>query len=135
MKNLKDLSFYFSTVQKYNIIKKKASFIAKVIVGGGSMKQKYQRTSLIVDAQKYEPGQEMEDGFAPWSKIVTDGWIVTDGLVKLPQANGQILCPFIQNRRGVIFIREGDYIIYEEDGECHCCGEDKFNRRFKKTDS
>ena len=62
----------------------------------------------------------MEDGFEPWTKVVTAGWIITEGLVKLERENGQLVCPFIKNRRGVIFIREGDYIIYEEGGERHC---------------
>lgn len=55
--------------------------------------------------------------------------------VKLERENGQLVCPFIKNRRGVIFIREGDYIIYEEGGERHCCGEDKFSTRFKPDES
>ena len=96
------------------------------------MKHKYERVSLTVEAQRYEQGQGMEDGFEPWPNVVTDGWIVTDGLVKI-EKDGHILCPYIKNRRGVIFIREGDYIIYEEGGERHCCGEDKFNDRFRKV--
>ena len=85
------------------------------------MRKKYLRTSLSVEAEKYEPGKNMEDGFEPWTKVVTAGWIITEGLVKLERENGQLVCPFIKNRRGVIFIREGDYIIYEEGGERHCC--------------
>lgn len=99
------------------------------------MRKKYLRSSLAVEAEKYEPGKNMEDGFESWTKIVTAGWIITDGLVKLERENGQLVCPFIKNRRGVIFIREGDYIIYEEGGERHCCGEDKFSTRFKPDES
>ena len=36
----------------------------------------------------------------------------------------------ITNRRGMIFIREGDYIITEADGQRHVCGADKFHQRF-----
>ena len=99
------------------------------------MKEKYQRISLDIEAQKYEPGKGMEDGYEPWTSVVTHGWISPDGLVKLEQENGQFICPFIQNRRAVVFIREGDYIIYEDDGERHCCGGDKFHSRFKKVSS
>lgn len=99
------------------------------------MRKKYLRSSFSVEAEKYEPGKNMEDGFEPWTKVVTAGWIITEGLVKLERENGQLVCPFIKNRRGVIFIREGDYIIYEEGGERHCCGEDKFSTRFKPDES
>ncbi|MCI8326946.1 MAG: hypothetical protein HFI37_04130 [Lachnospiraceae bacterium] len=95
------------------------------------MREKYERISLSVEAQKYEIGEGLEDGFEPWSNVVTDGWIVTDKLVKI-EKDGRILCPYIKNRRGIVFIRENDYIIYEENGERHCCGGDKFKLRFKK---
>lgn len=95
------------------------------------MSQKYTRAAFEVEAKKYEVGKDMEDGFESWTKVVTNGWIVTEGLIKITREDGVIVCPFIQNRRGVIFIREGDYIIYEESGERHCCGEDKFPLRYK----
>ena len=66
------------------------------------MRKKYLRSSLAVEAEKYEPGKNMEDGFESWTKVVTAGWIITDGLVKLERENGQLVCPFIKNRRGVI---------------------------------
>ena len=96
------------------------------------MREKYQRASLEVEAEKYELNKGLEDGFEPWTNVVTRGWVSADGLVKVEQENGQFLCPFIRNRRGVVFIRENDYIIYEEDGERHCCGGDKFNARFRQ---
>lgn len=92
--------------------------------------KKYLRASLTVNACKYEPGAGMEDGFEVLSKIVTNGWVVTDNLVKITRDNGQIVCPFISNRRGLVFIREGDYIIYEGNEERHVCGIDKFEDRF-----
>lgn len=98
------------------------------------MKEKYKRTSLNIEAEKYVFGMGMEDGFEPWVNVVTTGWVMTNNLVRITQENGQIVCPFIRNRRGLVFIREGDYIIYEEGGERHCCGEDKFSARFKKSD-
>lgn len=94
------------------------------------MKHKYERVSLSVEAEKYEPGKGLEDGFEPWPTVVTEGFTVTEGLIKV-EKDGHILCPYIRNRRGVVFIREGDYIIYEEGGERHCCGEDKFKKRFR----
>ena len=84
--------------------------------------KKYLRASLEVEAAKYEQGKGMEDGYELFSKVVTNGWVVSEGLVR------------IQNRRGVIFIREGDYIIYEQSGERHVCGEDKFADRFRLTE-
>ena len=94
------------------------------------MKQKCMRSPFPVEAQKYEVGKGMEDGFESFTKVITNGWIKTDGLVKITQEDGRIVCPFIQNRRGLVFIKEGDYIIYEEGGERHCCGEDKFQDRY-----
>lgn len=93
------------------------------------MKQ-YTRNSLQVGAVRYEPEKGMEDGFELFSKVVTNGWVVADGLIKITRADGNMVCPFIQNRRGVVFIRENDYIIYEDDGERHVCGADKFDSRF-----
>ena len=78
------------------------------------MKKKYNRASLSVEAAKYEIGKGMEDGFHLWSTVITNGWISTEGLVKITNENGEVVCPFIQNRRGLIFIREGDYIIYDD---------------------
>jgi hypothetical protein len=97
------------------------------------MRKKYQRASLDVEAEKYETGKGMEDGFALWTKVITNGWVSSEGLVKITNENGQLVCPFIQNRRGMIFIREGDYIIYEDGGERHCCGGDKFAERFREA--
>lgn len=94
--------------------------------------KKYKRTSLLVEAVKYEPDKGLEDGFFPWSSVVTNGWIVADKILQIKYPNGQIMCPFVRNRRGIIFIREGDYIIYEESGEKHCCGGDKFDGRFQE---
>ena len=98
------------------------------------MKKSYQRASFLVEAEKYEPGKGMEDGFCLWTDVITKGWISTDGLIKISRPDGSVVCPFIQNRRGMIFIREDDYIIYEEGGERHCCGGDKFHLRFQETD-
>lgn len=92
---------------------------------------KYLRSSLEVDVVKYEIDKGLEDGFELWTKIVTNGWISANNIIKITRKDGTVVCPFIRNRRGIIFIREGDYIISESDGERHVCGEDKFNRRYK----
>ena len=42
------------------------------------MRKKYLRSSFSVEAEKYEPGKNMEDGFEPWTKVVTAGWIITE---------------------------------------------------------
>ncbi len=94
------------------------------------MKTRYERASLIVDAEQYELGKGMEDGFELYTKVVTNGWISHDNLVQFTRPDGAVVCPFIRNRRGIIFIREGDYIITEGDHERHVCGADKFSKRF-----
>lgn len=94
------------------------------------MGKKYERASLIVDAEAYEPGKGLEDGFELYTKVVTNGWISPDRLFKFTRPDGSIVCPFIRNRRGIVFIREGDYIIVENDNERHVCSAEKFPLRF-----
>lgn len=96
------------------------------------MMKKYTRSSFEVEAEQYELGKGIEDGFMPWSDVVTKSWIVTDNLIKVTREDGTVICPFIQNRRGLIFIREGDYIIKEKDDERHVCGSDKFAQRYQE---
>lgn len=91
---------------------------------------KYKRSSIEVEAAQYELDKGMEDGFMPWISIVTNGWIATEKLIKITREDGVVVCPFIQNRRGMIFLREGDYIIKEKNDERHVCGEDKFHERY-----
>ncbi|MBR1391160.1 MAG: hypothetical protein IJ567_06940 [Lachnospiraceae bacterium] len=95
---------------------------------------KCRRTGLVADVEKYEMGQGMEDGFELWSDVVTKGWIVTDTLIKITRDNGRIECPYITHRRGRTFISEGDYIIQDEDGTKHVCGEDKIFQRYEKIE-
>lgn len=95
------------------------------------MGHKYERASLLVTAKQYELNKGMEDGFELYTKVVTNGWITSDNLIQVKRADGSVVCPFIQNRRGVVFIREGDYIITEGDNERHVCGADKFSQRFR----
>ncbi len=95
------------------------------------MKQ-YKRTSLMVEAAQYEIGKGMEDGFRLYSQVITNEGIVLDGLVKVEREDGSIVCPYVRNHRGIVFIRQGDYIICEE-GEKHVCGEHKFHQRFEEV--
>ncbi len=97
------------------------------------MAEKYIRASFEVEAEKYETGKGLEDGFMLWRDIVTNGWIVTEGLVKITREDGSVLCPFVSNSRGLVFIREGDYIITEEGNQKHCCGGGKFADRYKRV--
>lgn len=92
------------------------------------------RTPIEAEAVQYEIGQGMEDGFELWADVVTSGWIVTDYLVKITRKDGSIVCPYIEHRRGRTFIGEGDYIIREDDGTKHVCGEDKFSYRFERVE-
>ena len=52
----------------------------------------------------------------------------------MKREDGTIVCPFISNRRGMVFLRDGDYIITEGDGQRHVCGADKFHKRFIPLD-
>lgn len=92
--------------------------------------EKYIRTALQVEAGRYEPGKSMEDGFELWTSVVTNGWVTNDDLVQLKREDGKLVCPFIVNKRGRLFIRNGDYIITEVDGEKHVCSKEKFQLRF-----
>lgn len=94
--------------------------------------KKYLRNAFEVEAVKYETSKGMEDGFMPWSSVVTTGWIETEGLVKIDNGEGILMCPFIRNRRGMIFLREGDYIIIDSGNEKHACGADKFPLRYQE---
>ena len=89
------------------------------------------RIAMESDVEKYEVGKGMEDGFELLTDVVTKGWIITDNLVKIKRDNGTIVCPYIMHRRGHTFIGEGDYIITDQDGTKHVCGEDKIFKRYQ----
>ena len=80
---------------------------------------KCKRICLESEVVTYEPGKGLEDGFETWTKLLTQGWIVTDFLIKITNESGNIVCPYIKNRRGYTFIGEGDYIILDADGSKH----------------
>lgn len=92
------------------------------------------RIGLEADVVKYEIDSGLEDGVELWAKVVTQGWIVTDFLIKLEKEDGTIVCPYITTRRGRVFIGEGDYIITDADGTKHVCGADKIWKRYEKLD-
>ena len=91
------------------------------------------RTPLAANVEKYEVGQGLEDGFELWSDVVTKGWIETENLVKIEREDGTMVCPYLKTRRGRIFIGVGDYIIQDEDGTKHVCGEDKIWSRYERV--
>ena len=93
------------------------------------------RIPLSAEVVRYEVGKKLEDGFELWADVVTKGWIVTDFLVKVKRQDGSIVCPYILNRRGREFIGVGDYIVVDEDGTKHVCGEDKIWKRYEKTEN
>lgn len=94
--------------------------------------KRYTRVPLEVTAQQYTVGCGIEDGFELFSSVVTNGGLILEGLIKVTREDGTIVCPYVRNRRGLVFIREGDYIICEEGREKHVCGDDKFHKRFKE---
>ena len=91
------------------------------------------RTTLTANVEKYEIGQGLEDGFELWSDVVTKGWIETENLVKIEREDGAVVCPYVKTRRGRIFIGVGDYLIEDEDGTKHVCGEDKIWSRYERV--
>lgn len=95
---------------------------------------KSKRVALEAVVEQYKVGAGMEDGFELWTDVVTQGWIVTDFLVKIQQEDGTIVCPYIKNRRGYTFIGDGDYIITDSDGTRHVCGADKIWSRYEKME-
>lgn len=92
---------------------------------------KYERIAFEVDVEKYEVGKGMEDGVESWTDVMTKGWFVTDNLIQIKKENGAVVCPYVRNRRGKTFLREGDYIITDQDGSRHVCGEDKIDERYR----
>lgn len=91
---------------------------------------RYSRVAFEVEAEQYEIGKNMEDGCEFWSDIVIQGWIQTEHLVKITRPNGKIVCPYINTRRGRLFIEDGDYIVTEADGSRHLCGHGTFLGRY-----
>ena len=95
---------------------------------------KSRRIGLEADIVKYEPGKKLEDGVELLADVITKLWIVTDFLVKVQREDGSIVCPYINTRRGRIFIGEDDYIIIDKDGTKHVCGADKIWSRYEKPE-
>lgn len=96
--------------------------------------KKYTRVPLEVTAVKYEIGQGMEDGFRLLSEVVTNQGLDTEKIIKIERVDGSIVCPYVQNRRGLEFIRKDDYIICEAGNEKHVCGADRFPKRFQPVE-
>lgn len=92
------------------------------------------RTDLVADVEKYKLNSGMEDGFELFSDVVTKGWIISDNLIRITLEDGNVVCPYISHRRGRTFIGENDYIITENDGTKHVCGEDKIWSRYKEIE-
>lgn len=91
---------------------------------------KCKRTSFDVDAVLYELGKGYEDGFEPYVQIITHGWINSDNLIQI-EKDKVVMCPYIANRRGRSFIKEGDYIIIDDDGNKHVCSGELFPKRYE----
>jgi len=89
------------------------------------------RTPIPCDIEKYEVGKGMEDGFYPYTDIIESGLVNNENLIQIKKDNGVIVCPYLRNRRGCIFIKEGDYVITDLDGTKHVCGNDKIWNRYK----
>ena len=53
--------------------------------------KKYKRNTFEVEAVKYEVGKGIEDGFMPWTSILTNGWVSTDKLIKITREDGTVV--------------------------------------------
>lgn len=91
------------------------------------------RIPLVAEVEKYEIGQNMEDGFELYTNVITREWIgATESIIQITREDGSVVCPYIEHKRGRIFIEENDYIIKESDGTKHVCGGDKIFERYEK---
>ena len=95
---------------------------------------KCRRTPIEAEVFEYKIGSGLEDGWEPFSDVVTKGWIVTERLIRVKKENGQVVSPYITHKRGHTFIEEGDYIIIDADGTKHVCGADKIFKRYEKIE-
>ena len=99
--------------------------------------KKYTRKPLEVTAEKYVAGMGKEDGVRLYSQVITNEGIITDHLIRIEREDGTVVCPYVRNRRGLVYIKEGDYIICEEGdngvADKHVCGGDKFLHRFAEV--
>ena len=55
------------------------------------MRQQYTRTTFEVEAEKYEIGKGMEDGFEAWTKVITNGWVSAQGVVQITREDGSVV--------------------------------------------
>lgn len=92
------------------------------------------RTEIKADVMKYEPGKGIEDGHRSYSDVITGGLVSSENLFIEEGPGGVAVVPFVRNRRGCTFIRQGDYVIIDEDGTKHVCGEDKIWSRYRKIE-
>jgi len=92
---------------------------------------KAKRISMDADVVKYETGKGIEDGFEPYTDVVTHGWISTDELIQIKREDGKVVSPYINHRRGKIFICQGDYVVTDADGSRHVVSEQKVFQRYE----
>ena len=89
------------------------------------------RTPIEADVVKYDPYASLEDGYELYAEVITKNNVDLANLVQV-ERGGQIVCPYIVTRRGRTFIKEGDYIVTEEDGTKLVCGGDKVFSRYTR---
>lgn len=89
------------------------------------------RTPIQAEVTKYEHDSSMEDGFELYAEVITRNDVDRNNLIQV-ERDGQLACPYIITRRGRTFIKEGDYIVVEEDGTKLVCGGDKVFSRYQK---
>ena len=70
--------------------------------------KKYLRASLEVEAAKYEQGKGMEDGYELFSKVVTNGWVVSEGLFVPLFKTGAV--SFLSVRAIILFMSKAESV-------------------------
>lgn len=95
------------------------------------MEFKVKRRPLEATAVLYEPGKGLEDGFATVADVVTNAHVFSASTVQIETEKG-IMCPYINCKRGRVFINSGDWIILENDGGKHVVSENNLWNRFEK---
>ncbi len=94
---------------------------------------KCRRTPIEAEVIKYDLDSKLEDGFEFFTDVIIKDNVNHENLIQV-ERSGMIVCPYILTRRGKTFIKQGDYIIIEEDGTKVVCGEDKVFSRYEKIE-
>lgn len=60
---------------------------------------KARRKPIESEIVKFEIGKGIEDGHYPYTSVITNSLVNKDNLVQITLENGEIVCPYVRNRR------------------------------------